>query len=148
MFAFLFITIADDVEWPRLQAFRLAPMHQRVFLTVRHPHFRSARSSNSCGETVPVGVVGNHKWYRDAPLACSRAHAHPARRESRNRIRKTPRPQVADATGWADDDASGKLRCIDSAHQLNLSELNAATLVITRGRFNGAMDVNRPIVPG
>src|SRR5258707_15248670 len=40
--AFILLAVADEIEWPRGQAPGLAPMHQRVFLTMGDPDLAGA----------------------------------------------------------------------------------------------------------
>src|SRR5262245_3047758 len=144
----LFIAVANNIQWPRLQAVCLAPMHQRIFLPVRHPHFGGACSRNGRSEAVPVRVARNYKRTRDPSLARTRAKAHPTGGEGRNRVRKAPRPQVTEGAGRADDDMPGELGLVGVARQLDLTEIDPATLIVAGGRFNRAMDENRFVVTG
>ena len=50
---FVFVAVSDDIERARLQAFRLAPMHQRIFLAMRDPDFGSAGGRDGCGQAHP-----------------------------------------------------------------------------------------------
>ena len=72
------VAIADDIERPRFQSARRAPMHQRILLAVRNPDFAGAGRGDGRGQAVPVGVIGNDQRQLDAVLARPRADPHPA----------------------------------------------------------------------
>ena len=90
-------TIADEVQRPRLDAHRAAPMHQRVLFAMRDPDLSGARLANGFGEPVPIAMIGDDERQLDAALTRSSPHAHPAGSEGGERIGETPRPQILDS---------------------------------------------------
>ena len=146
--ALVLVAVADDGERPRLQSARLAPMHQRVLLAVRHPDFGRAGRRDGGGQPVPVGVVGDHQRKFDAALAGARPHPHPAGGEARHRIGKAPRPHVLQGRRRAERDRAGKLRLVRAAHRLELAEIDAAAAVIARDLLHRAVQIDRLVVAG
>ena len=142
------VAIADDVERPRLQAVRHAPMHQRVLLPVRHPHLAGAGRRDGCGEPVPVGMVGDDQRQLDAALARPRPHPHPARRERGDRIGEAARPQLLERRGRAERDGAGQLGLAGAAHAAQLAERDAAALVVVRDALERAVQIDRLVVAG
>ena len=92
----LLVAITDDVERPRLEAMRHAPVHERVLLAVRHPDFGRAGRADGGGQAVPVGVVRQDQRQFDAGLLGADANAHPAGREAGDGIGKPSGPALGD----------------------------------------------------
>ena len=126
-----------------------APVHQRVLLAVRHPDFRRAGRGDGRGQAVPVGVVGDHQRQLDAALARARAHAHPARGESRAPDREsaaTRRSCSADGGQSAMAPASSALLAPRTSSQL--AEIDAALCVVARDLLHRAVQIDRLVVAG
>ena len=81
-------------------------------------------------------------------LAGARAHPHPARGESRDRIGEAARPELLEGGGRAERDRAGELRLGGVARRPQLAEHDAAALVVARERFHRAMQIDRPLVSG
>ena len=142
------VAIADDGERPRFQPARLAPMHQRVLLAVRHPDFGGAGRGDGGGQAIPVGVVGNDERQLDAALARPRAHPHPARREAvtGSGKRRAHRSFIADGGQSVMVPASSAF--FAPLHQLERTEVDAAALVVTRDLLHRAVQIDRLVVTG
>src|SRR5690606_33871876 len=99
-----FIFIADEVQWARRDAAKLTPAHQRFFPSVRYPNLPRSDFDDGCCQLVPVGMIGNDERQFDSALLGALTNAHPAGRESGDRIRKTPRPAIRKSRRRAEDD--------------------------------------------
>ena len=105
-----------------------APMHQRVFLAVGDPDLAGAGGLDGRGQSVPVGMVGNHQRQFDAALAGAGAHPHPARRERRDRIGKASRPDVGGRRRRRQRDGAGEIGLLHALDGAQFAERHAAAL--------------------
>ena len=145
---FVLLAIADDIERPRLEPARDAPVHQRILLAVRDPDLAGAGRGDGRGEAVPIGVIGNHQRQFDAMLARPRAHPHPARRERGDRIGEAPRPELVQRRRRTERDGAGELRPCPRRAPAAIRRARCRGCVIARDLLHRAVQIDRRVVAG
>ena len=126
----------------------LAPMHQRVFLAVGDPDLAGAGRLDGRGQSVPVGVIGNHQRQFDAALPGAGAHPHPARGERGDRIGKAPGPDISGGRRRRQRDGAGEIGLLHALGRAQIAQRDPAALVVARDRFHRAVQVDRRVVAG